>query len=247
MIEKKLEEHSIKLPKKRLNELVSRLVAGEDNVQLNVAKDLTDTIIKFTDEDFAWFEKRNDEMFEKLPELIDHASEDFSSTILAGLKTRWRGEWRQQQRDMKGFRERLDKRWGQGLGGIRMLVTIAREFGDTFNQEGSMAESGGLGYSFDVLRRLHARACHVADEVICLLSSGFADGAMERWRTMHEIAAVAYLIGQHGDSLAERYVAHQIVEARSGSRLGPHCRHRERKAKMVLSLQFLKSCSGWDT
>lgn len=216
MIERKLDEHGIRLSKKRLDKLVSQLIAGEQHIQLNVGRNRKNTVIELTDHDVAWFEKRNDETFEKLPELVDHLSEGFSETILAGLKAKWRREWSQQRRDMRGFRDRLDARWGQGLGGLRMLVTIAREFGEAFNEDGSMGQ-GGSGFSFDVLRRLHARGCQVADEVICLLSSGLADGAMARWRTIHEIAAVAYLIGQHGDGLAERYVAHQIVETRSGA------------------------------
>ncbi|MBV8754912.1 MAG: hypothetical protein JO328_18815 [Hyphomicrobiales bacterium] len=65
-----------------------------------------------------------------------------------------------------------------------------------------------------VLTRLHARACQIAEEMICLLSNGFADGAMARWRTLHEIAAVSLLISEHGDELAERYIAHEIVETR---------------------------------
>lgn len=216
-IKRKLKEYNINLPKMALDDLVARLTAGEENVQIDAGSGHTNITIVFTDEDFAWFDKRSDELLEKIPAMIDEASEGFSATILAGLKKKWRGEWRQQQCEMKGFRDRLHARWGAGLERIRMLITIAREFGDAFNQEGGAAGGGPNPYSYDVLRRLHARACQVADEVICLLSNGFADGAMARWRTMHEIAAVAYLIDQHGDSLAERYIMHQIVEARSGA------------------------------
>jgi Family of unknown function (DUF5677) len=69
----------------------------------------------------------------------------------------------------------------------------------------------------DVLLRLHARACQITEEIICLLESGFADGAMARWRTMHEITAVSSLMNRHGEDLAERYIAHQIVEARGAA------------------------------
>jgi hypothetical protein len=98
-----------------------------------------------------------------------------------------------------------------------MLTTIAREFGDGFNKDGCAADGGSNPLAFDVLTRLHARACQVAGEIICLLANGFADGAMARWRTMHEISAVGYLIGEHGDALADRYVAHQIVESRGAA------------------------------
>ena len=65
----------------------------------------------------------------------------------------------------------------------------------------------------EVIVRLHARACQVGAEVIALLSAGFADGAMARWRTLHEIAVTAYFILENGEDVAERYLAHRHVEA----------------------------------
>ncbi|MCY1289002.1 hypothetical protein D9M70_380720 [compost metagenome] len=38
---------------------------------------------------------------------------------------------------------------------------------------------------------------------------------MARWRTLHEISIVTLLIAEHGTPLAERYVAHQSVEAKA--------------------------------
>jgi hypothetical protein len=217
MVEKKLGEQKIKLSKKRLNGLIDQLLGGEEDIQLDAGPRHKNMSVEFTDEDSVWLDKRGTELIQKLPAIIEHASEGFSTIILTNLKKKWRSEQRQQQRDMDGFRKRLDERWGAGLEGLRLLVTIAREFSDGFNKDGHAAGGGSNPQAFDVLRRLHARSCQVADEVICLLSNGFADGAMARWRTMQEIAAVAYLIGQHGDSLAERYVAHQVVEARGAA------------------------------
>jgi hypothetical protein len=54
----------------------------------------------------------------------------------------------------------------------------------------------------------------VTDEIICLLENGFADGAMARWRTLHEIGVVAAVISEYGESIAERYLAHQAVESK---------------------------------
>jgi len=217
MVDKKLRGKGIKLSKPPLEELVRRLLAGEDKVQLDVGGSYEDKIVEFTDEDLAVLNKRANELIQKMPAIIDSASQGISLTILTSLKKKWRSERRLQRRDMDGFRKRLDQRWGAGLEGLRMLVTIAREFGDGFNKDGRAAAGGSHSQTFDVLTRLHARACQVTEEVICLLASGFADGAIGRWRTMHEIASVAFLIGQHGDSLAKRYVEHQIVEARAAA------------------------------
>jgi hypothetical protein len=58
------------------------------------------------------------------------------------------------------------------------------------------------------------RGCQVTDEIICLLENGFADGAMARWRTLHEIAVVAAVISQGSETIAEGYLAHQAVESK---------------------------------
>ena len=54
----------------------------------------------------------------------------------------------------------------------------------------------------------------MADEIICLLENGFADGAMARWRTLHEIAIVAIVLSKHGEDIAQGYLDHQAVESK---------------------------------
>jgi hypothetical protein len=242
MVDKKLREHKIELPKQRLTELVDRLLAGDGSIQFDAGKRHKDICIEFTDEDFATLEKRADELIQKLPNIIGGASEKFSLTILGKLKKSWRSEWRQQRRELEAFRKRLDQRWGAGLGGLRMLVTIAREFGDNFNKDGHAAAGGSNPQAFYVLNRLQARACQVAEEVICLMANGFADGAMARWRTLHEIAAVSYLIDQHGDGLAERYIAHQAVEARGAAI--QYRKHQERLGQEPISDEEFAEIEG---
>lgn len=78
----------------------------------------------------------------------------------------------------------------------------------------------------DVLSRSHARACQITEEILCLLQGGFADGAMARWRTLHEVAVVASFIAAHGEELAERYVLHEVVEAKRAAAEYQKCQQR---------------------
>src|SRR4051794_8229590 len=136
MVDMKLRAQTIKLSKKQLADLIDRILKGDEDIQLDTAGGRRDISLEFTDEDLAWLNERADELVQKLPGIIDHASEGFSSTILTSLKKKWPGERRQQRHDMNGFRKRLDERWGKGLEGLRMLTTIAREFGDDVNKDG---------------------------------------------------------------------------------------------------------------
>ena len=91
---------------------------------------------------------------------------------------------------------------------------MAREWGQWAYARHKSSKSTGKTVLRDILTRQHVRACQVTDEIICLLENGFADGAMARWRTLHEIAVVAAIISRHGEDIAQRYLAHQAVESK---------------------------------
>jgi hypothetical protein len=95
-----------------------------------------------------------------------------------------------------------------------MLLTMCREWCQEAHEHEAAREKGKQEKVQWLLIRLLVRACQVTDEIICLLENGFADGAMARWRTLHEIAVVAVVIAQYGENLAERYLAHQAVESK---------------------------------
>jgi hypothetical protein len=94
-----------------------------------------------------------------------------------------------------------------------MLLTIVREWAQGAHERRQHTNGGKLSRYDDVMLRLHVRACQVTHEIIVLLENGLADGAMARWRTLHEITIVAAIIAKFGDEIAERYVHYQIVES----------------------------------
>ena len=58
---------------------------------------------------------------------------------------------------------------------------------------------------------MHARACRTGYEILTLLDAGLASAAHARWRSLHEVAAVAFFVKEHGPETAERYLATQIT------------------------------------
>lgn len=151
----------------------------------------------------------------RLPEVILASVDDLSQKLLEHLKRKWPAESRQRSRQLAGFSKRLHDRWRAPIEGLKMLLTISREFGARMNEEiRASKELRSEKHLVEVLTRSHARACQISEEVICLLGAGFADGAMARWRTLHEVAVVASFVGAHGEDLAERYLLHQNVESK---------------------------------
>jgi hypothetical protein len=94
-----------------------------------------------------------------------------------------------------------------------MFLTVAREFGAGVNETLRSESELAIPDLVEVLSRLHARGCQITEEIICLLSAGLADGAMARWRTLHEIAVVALFLANHDAELAKRYIDHEVVES----------------------------------
>ncbi|MHB9132621.1 MAG: DUF5677 domain-containing protein [Armatimonadota bacterium] len=106
------------------------------------------------------------------------------------------------------FEAGLSLRWGKTFDLLEMLLVIAIEAGDSFNEEFRQQKADEKDYVFDVVTRLHARACQVANEALVLMRSGFADGAHARWRTLHEINVISSFIRENGNEVAERYLLH---------------------------------------
>jgi hypothetical protein len=108
----------------------------------------------------------------------------------------------------KGFRRRLQNTWGEGLDRLWLLLGLVREAGEQVNREDRSAAIASQDFVWDVLVRLHGRACRTGYEILTLLDAGLASAAHARWRSLHEVAAVAFFVKEHGPETAERYLLH---------------------------------------
>jgi hypothetical protein len=229
LLTRKLKTYGIRLTPQKRRQLENIIFGGESKT-LRLKRwrwwKRESIILDFGEEGTLEIAQRLNEVVERLPQLIEDLSNQLSTDILATLKHRWQGELRRQRREFASFQQRLSARWGVPIELLRMLLTISLEYGTNLNQLLRKAPPPDSKHLVEVLTRLHARACQVVDEIHVLLSAGFADGAMARWRTLHEIAVIALFIGDHGDELAERYIWHQNVESMRAMRDYVACQER---------------------
>lgn len=217
LLKRKLSEQGVKISSRKAETIARQLLTGRTNFSLPGSR--TEPLqIAFTKEDSEGIVKWVKGFLENdLRDLILKMQEDLAPRTFKTLKRRWPAESRRQKQEISEFRSRLYDRWRTGISKLHMLVTMAREFGENINRD-ARQDTGTSGSTVvDVLTRLHARSCQVAEEVIVLLETGFANGAMARWRTMHEIAVTAAFISDHGNECAQRYADHQIVESYRGA------------------------------
>lgn len=214
LIEKKLRTAGVAPEPALIDRIVSHALSNNrPTLQWDDGKDVNSAItLSISEEDIADAEGMISRLLNSMPDIIENASTDIAKALLKTLKSKWTEEYYLQGGDSNIFRMNIEKRWGKALGMLRMLLTISREFGSEIAKLRPPDES----HLSNVLLRLHIRACQVTAEVITLLENGYADGAMARWRTLHEISIVMALMNEHGEELAERYVAHRVVEAKSG-------------------------------
>jgi hypothetical protein len=217
----KLAAQGIKLSageRKKLNRFIKE--GRKDTFRTNRWKfwDQRQIHVDFTPEEIKQAEQKLADFIDNnLNGLVRSVASDISGKILGDLKRKWRAESRRQKREASGFAQRLNKQWGVPIERLRMLLTISRELGASINDRVRNSSQSNDSNLIEVLTRSHARACQIAEEIICLLAAGFADGAMARWRTLHEVAVIALFISDNGEQLAERYVLHQQIEARKGA------------------------------
>lgn len=143
----------------------------------------------------------------ELPVILPKIVKSSAKIILRSLKADWSAQRAHDEARMMQFRDNLLLRWQDAFDTLRMIYTISLDVGGDIVKSRRRSRSKKNRVLNDTLIRLHARACQVTFEVITLMENGLADGAMARWRTLHEIVIVAELLAKHGEQLAVRYRA----------------------------------------
>lgn len=214
--DKKLPSIGVEPKKRFIDKLVDHvLAAGDDEIHFEEIDDDLLANLTITDEDLEELDRNTKEFVRKeLPRILAESALDGGKRITKALKRNWPEQHAWQREADVGFRARLEIRWGKALDLLRMLLTISQEIGGEALQRARRSRARKNLHRTDVIIRLHARACQVAAEITTLLENGFADGAMARWRTLYEIGIVVALISVNDDELAERYLAHEIIESK---------------------------------
>ncbi len=207
----KLEEEGLTPSKKDVEDITSALMSGH---HAEPDPERSGVIIHFDEKDIKECESKVEYFFEnQMDNVIDRFIYSASDVLLKSMKKGWK---RQAELEIKNFTEfQLSlQRWKVPINLLKMLLTLSREvcLNDyAINAKNARADRCHLD---NAIQRLHARACQITSEIILLLETGYDDGAMARWRTLHEISVIVILLGTYGNELAERYLAHEIVESK---------------------------------
>jgi hypothetical protein len=145
---------------------------------------------------------------ERSNQLVKKVSSDVLDTVLAPVPevVRENHELRRQ------FEITVERVWGKPLDLLYAFYGICIEIGQDCNSRYRDRAYDLDDFSWQAIVRLHARSCLVMSEVLSLLRSGHASGAHASWRTMHELAVVAFFLLEQGDDVARRYLEHDGIQ-----------------------------------
>jgi Family of unknown function (DUF5677) len=113
--------------------------------------------------------------------------------------------------ELAGFHNRLFETWRAPLTRLDFLIAMCMEIGSEINAEYRTAGTCPRSSRRNITIRLHTRAVQIAKEVSCLLKGGYADGAMARWRSLHETTVILAFLSRHDDALSSRFVDFQAI------------------------------------
>ena len=150
-----------------------------------------------------------EQISQELPEVLDQCGD----VLFQALNKNAPDFFEDHHSAMSGFAERLRTRWRVPLDFLERSIVLGVDAGRELLTKRRAESPSDIGNLHAALFGLHARGCQVAFEVLTLLSNGYADGAHARWRTLHELAVIAFFIMEEGDEVAEKYLCHQYVDA----------------------------------
>lgn len=107
----------------------------------------------------------------------------------------------------------VEEFWKSAIDRLEVLRHAVEEWAQA--AEATKKGAFSTPYSAAALGGLIARAVATTGEVAVLCRNGYPDGALARWRSLHEVCVVAALLSAHGEPACERYVLHERIESTS--------------------------------
>lgn len=173
-----------------------------------------DELHKSTQQELAKAAAENNLSLEQESELeegIQKLIPEFADEMLTSLKRNAPSMLKEHRKLRRGFAHRNYRRWKVGFDKLYMLIVMSEEMGQAIDN--AIRPTAAENYKFEAISHLHGRGFLLAREILCLMMNGFPDGALGRWRTLHEIAVIATFLQKHDQVISEGYLLNRDVQA----------------------------------
>ncbi|MDD2715255.1 MAG: DUF5677 domain-containing protein [Candidatus Wallbacteria bacterium] len=150
----------------------------------------------------------SDEFFTEFTDSLQKNGKEFLKIV----KKIWPVEKKRKNDIFSGFLERLNNKWNAPIDLLEMLYSIVFEVGNEISKSELKNTRKNNDFKLAALVKIHVNSCLVYAEIISLLKNGFSDGAMARWRTLHEYAVVSSFLLDQDQETSEKFLLHEFVE-----------------------------------
>ncbi|WP_027258557.1 DUF5677 domain-containing protein [Leisingera aquimarina] len=227
----KLAEKGIK-DKTTIDAIVEHILSGGDGEHEWDDGSEEEVIIEFTDQDSEETHKKmNDFLEESLPKIIQKSIDDCVNNSLRSYRQTAEKTLHKVRNEAKGFESRTFKRWKSAFDHLEMMWHIAQELGEAHSKDFDSKNLEDTHIVMAAISEIFPKALIVTREIICLLKGGYPDGALARWRSLHELTVSAMYILEEGKEPALNYMlsvhfsarraAHQLNEHAERARMEP--------------------------
>lgn len=148
----------------------------------------------------------------EINEMLSEEVKDKSKRLLDIFLNEAKNETQKILKYENGFNDRLNKRWKIPIENLTYFIHRNIAEGKQFNVELRPDATKNNDFRFEALIRIHGQSCLIALEALCLLKSGFSDGANARWRTLFENNIYSMFISDNDQETAKRYLDYSFVE-----------------------------------
>jgi hypothetical protein len=147
---------------------------------------------------------------EKIYKAALNSSHDIARLITSKNRNSIHNSMSLHRKTIRQFERSLYIRWKKAIDLFELIILTSRELGDTKLQ--ILTENKKKLSQKDLaLIKIHSRSVQVANEILVLIKSGFADGANARWRSLHELAIISLFLNSNETIVSKRYLDHSTI------------------------------------
>lgn len=156
-----------------------------------------------TDEDFDKFlEKKLPKIVKKLLQGVWEALYDFCFDEKNDLRNH-----------QKKINASIHEKYGNGLKLVESFIEMNSQVSiSTYEKYRKIFDTFEDQLKHDTLISLHVRACQISNEIRVLVENGYADGAMSRWRTLHELCVTFLFLYDNDNQTTVMYSDYHVIE-----------------------------------
>ena len=111
------------------------------------------------------------------------------------------------------FAARLERRWFEALDLLELVIGSLSQIGEELNEKLRSTKETKPRHKIEIMTRIHARAARISREILCLVKNGYADGALARWRSLHELSAYQFFLLQSNDDTAKKFLHYIEIDS----------------------------------